>query len=242
MTQARLGPRSLRAAPYPAIQLLEDRLSVLGALLVIANLPELFGGKCIQTRGDLFHVQLVVALDGKPGLPNALLGVGDWDVEQLRIAAKHLLGHLLEGLLLLLGLLLEGLLLLLGLLHPLLCSLLEGLLLLLGLPREVGAGGVEKLHVGVDQLLGHLLGVLLLLLDLFGQRAHRAEPLRLGALRVLGRLFHPRAHVPVHHVISLPNLSLQSPYVYPAKGIANPGPRTYAHEIAQRPILLRTSP
>src|SRR5215212_6768479 len=118
MTQARLGPRSLRAAPYPAIQLLEDRLSVLGALLVIANLPELFGGKCIQACGDLFHGQLVVALDGKPGVPHALLGVGDGDVEQLGVAAHDLLGHLLEGLLLLLGLLLEALLLLLGLLHP----------------------------------------------------------------------------------------------------------------------------
>jgi hypothetical protein len=61
---ARLGPRSLRAAPYPAIELLQDRLSVLGALLVIANLPKLFGGKCIQMRRDLFHAQFVVALDG----------------------------------------------------------------------------------------------------------------------------------------------------------------------------------
>ena len=38
MTPTRLGTRSLRAAPYPAIQLLEYRLSVLVALLVIANL------------------------------------------------------------------------------------------------------------------------------------------------------------------------------------------------------------
>jgi hypothetical protein len=60
------------------------------------------------------------------------------------------------------------LLLLLGLLHPLLGRLLEGLLLLLGLSREVGTRGVKELHVGVDQLLDHLLGVLLLLLDLFG--------------------------------------------------------------------------
>jgi hypothetical protein len=67
-----------------------------------------------------------------------------------------------------LGLLLEGLTLLLGLLHPLLDRLLEGLLLLFGLSREVGSGGVKQLHVGVHQLLGHLLGVLLLLLDLLG--------------------------------------------------------------------------
>jgi hypothetical protein len=45
----RLGLRPLRAAPYlratlyPAIQLLEDRLAVLVALLVIAHLPKIFG-------------------------------------------------------------------------------------------------------------------------------------------------------------------------------------------------------
>src|SRR5215203_252218 len=141
--------RSLRAAPYPAIQLREDRLSVLGALLVIANLPELFGGECIQTRVDILHGQLVVALDGEPGVPETLLGVGERDVQQLRIAAKHLLSHLLEGLLLLLSLLLEGLPLLLGLLHPLPGRLLEGLLLPLGLAREVGTRGIKELHVGV---------------------------------------------------------------------------------------------
>ena len=43
MTPTRLGPRSLRATPYPTIQLLENRFSVLGALLVIANLPKVFG-------------------------------------------------------------------------------------------------------------------------------------------------------------------------------------------------------
>jgi hypothetical protein len=69
-------------------------------------------------------------------------------------------------LLLLLGLLLEGLLLLVGLLHPLLGRLLEGLLLLLGLRGEVGPRGVKELHVGVHHLLDHLLGVLLLPLDL----------------------------------------------------------------------------
>src|SRR5215213_2305380 len=195
---ARLGSRSLGgAAPYPAIQLLQDRLAVLGALLVIANLPELFGGKCIQACGDLFHVQIIVALYGELGIPYALLGVGDGDVEQLSVAAHDLLGHLLEGLPLLLGLLLEGLLLGLGLLHPLLGRLLDGLLLLLGLPGEVGTGGVKEPHVGVHQLLGHLLGVLLLLFDLLGQGLHRAEPLRLGTLR---RVIHPTARrVPIHH-------------------------------------------
>jgi hypothetical protein len=67
-----------------------------------------------------------------------------------------------------LGLLLESLLLLLGLFHPLLGCLLDGLLLLLGLPRKEGTRGIKELHVGVDQLLGHLLGVLLLFLDLLG--------------------------------------------------------------------------
>src|SRR5215210_2169245 len=101
----------------------------------------------------LLHGQLVVALDRELSVPKPLLGVREGDVEQLRIAAKHLLGHLLEGLLLLLSLLLEGLPLLLGLLHPLLGRLLEALLLLFGLPREVGAGGVKELHVRVHQLL-----------------------------------------------------------------------------------------
>ena len=41
-------------------------------------------------------------------------------------------------------------------------------MLLLGLPGEVGTRGVQELHVGVHELLGHLLGVLLLLLDLLG--------------------------------------------------------------------------
>jgi hypothetical protein len=52
-TPTRLGLRPLRvraapylrATPYPAIQLLEDRLAVLVALLVIANLPKIFGGE-----------------------------------------------------------------------------------------------------------------------------------------------------------------------------------------------------
>jgi len=64
-------------------------------------------------------------------------------------------------------LLLEGLLLVLSLLDPLLGRLLEGLLLL-DLRGEVGTGSVKQLHVGVDKLLGHLLGVLRLFLDLLG--------------------------------------------------------------------------
>src|SRR5215218_4195775 len=119
-------------------------------------------------RRDLFHAQFVVALDRELSVSKALLGVGERDVEQLRIAAKHLLSHLLEGLLLLFSLLLEGLPLLLGLLHPLLGRLLEALLLLLGLSTEVCTRSVKQLHVDVQQLLDHLLGVLLLFLDLLG--------------------------------------------------------------------------
>src|SRR5215208_7654484 len=53
---ARLGSRSLRgAAPYPAIKLLEDRLSVLVALLVIANLSEVFAGETVQTCREFVH-------------------------------------------------------------------------------------------------------------------------------------------------------------------------------------------
>src|SRR5215217_7332961 len=135
---------------------------------------------------------------GKLSVLEALLGVGEGDVEKLGVGAHDLLSHLLEGLLLLLSLLLEGLLLLLGLLHPLLGGLLEGLLLLLGLPRDVGAGGVKQLHVGVDQLLGHLLGVLLLL-DLLCQRAQRVEPLLPGLLRHLPC----PVHASLGHIFSL---------------------------------------
>src|SRR5215208_5159991 len=133
--------RSLRATPYPAIQLLEDRLAVLVALLVITYLPKVLGRERPQTRADLLHSEFVVALYGELSVLEALLGVGEGDVEKLRVGA-----------------------------HDLLSDLLEGLLLLLGLPRDVGAGGVEQPHVGVDQLLGHQLGVLLLLLDLLCQR------------------------------------------------------------------------
>src|SRR5829696_6998518 len=221
MTPSRLGTDSLGAASYPAIQLLQDRLPVLVALLVVANLPELFGRERPKALVDLFHGQLVVALDGELSIPKALLGVRERDVEKLRIAAHDLLGHLLEGLLLLLGLLLEGLLLGLGLLHPLLGRLLDRLLLLLGLSGEVGTGGVEQLHVGVHQLLGHLLGVLLLLFDLLGEGLHRAEPLSLGSLRIA---FQPATGVPIHHAISSRNYRLRKSLVYPYEGFLNLGP------------------
>src|SRR5215203_5041528 len=246
MTPSRLGTDSLGAASYPAIQLLQDRLPVLVALLVVANLPELFGRERPKALVDLFHGQLVVALDRELSIPYALLGVGERDVEKLRIAAHDLLGHLLEGLLLLLSLLLEGLLLGLGLLHPLLGGLLDGLLLL-GLPREVGAGGVEKLHVGVHQLLGHLLGVLLLFLDLLGQGLHRAQPLRLGALCPV---IHPAARrVPIHLVISLPSIACRVPCV-PVDGASEPrcltrrsptGPLGALFTGVRRRVFLRSS-
>jgi hypothetical protein len=98
------------------------------------------------------------------------------DVEHLHERVHRFLEHLLKGLLLLLGLLLEHLLLLLGLLHPLLDRLLEGLLLLFGLPGGVGTWGVQELHVGVHQLLHHLLEILLLLEDLLGELLHLAKP------------------------------------------------------------------
>src|ERR687889_2556430 len=98
------------------------------------------------------------------------------DVEHLHVGVHRFLHHLLEGLLLLLGLLLKHLLLLLGLLHPLLGCLLEGLLLLFGLLGSVRTWGAEQLHVGVHQLLHHLLGILLLLLDLLGELLHLAKP------------------------------------------------------------------
>src|SRR5215213_5352865 len=131
--------RPLRATPYLAIKLLEDRLSVLGALLVVTHHPQIVGGKATDAPGDLLHGKFVVALDGELGVLKALLGVGEGDVPKLRVGAHYLLGHLLEG-----------------------------LLLLLGLSREVGTGGVKELHVSVHQLLDHLLGGLLLSLDLLG--------------------------------------------------------------------------
>src|ERR671916_1245289 len=165
------------ARPYPAVELLQNRVAVLVALLVVTDHPELLGGEAGDLTGDLLGVQAVVVVDREPRLPQALLGVGEGDVEELGVGAHDLLGHLLEGLLLLLGLLLEGLLLFLGLLHPLLGRLLQGLLLLFGLSREVGTRGVKELHVGIHHLLDHLLGVLLLLLDLLGETLQHTEPL-----------------------------------------------------------------
>src|SRR5215210_7374263 len=109
------------------------------------------------------------------GKVHPFLQVGVRDVEHLHVGVHRLLHHLLERLLLLLSLLLEHLLLLLGLLHPLLSHLLEGLLLL-SLSRDVGTRSVKQLHVGVHQLLHHLLVILLLLLDLLGQGLHLAKP------------------------------------------------------------------
>src|SRR3712207_128611 len=95
--------RSLRTAPYLAIELLQDGAAVLVALLVVAHHPELLDGEAAKTPGDLLHGQLVVALDGELGRPQPFLGVRDGDAEELRDRAQNLLGHLLEGLLLLLG-------------------------------------------------------------------------------------------------------------------------------------------
>src|SRR5918997_820284 len=118
------------ARPYPAVELLQNRVAVLVALLVVTDHPELLGGEAGDLTRDLVGVQAVVVLYREPRLPQALLGVGEGDVEELGVGAHDLLGHLLEGLLLLLGLLLEGLPLLLGLLHaePLLPGLLRRLL------------------------------------------------------------------------------------------------------------------
>src|SRR5829696_3040375 len=107
----------LRAAPYPAIELLKDRLSVLVSLLVVAHYPELVCGEVAKTTGDLLHGQLVVALDREPGSSHPFLSIGDRDAQELRVGAQHFLGHLLEGLLLLLSLLLEGLALFVDLLR-----------------------------------------------------------------------------------------------------------------------------
>src|SRR5919206_310517 len=100
-------------------------------------------------------------------------------------------------------------LLLLGLLHPLLGELLEGLLLLLGLPGGVGAGGTKQLHVGVHELLDHLLGVVLLLLDLLGELLHLAKPFP----SPFRRLHSPVLTVLAHRTL-LPYLALCSWLIY----------------------------
>src|SRR5215212_987204 len=223
MVRLPVSLKSLRAAPYLAVELLQDRVAVLVALLVIAHHPKLFCGEAAKTTGDLLHSQLVIALDGELGGAQPFLGVREWDVEKLRDRAQHFLGHLLEGLLLLLGLLLERLPLLLGLLHPLLGRLLEGLLLLLGLRGEVGPRGVKELHVGVHHLLNHLLGVLLLRLDLLRQGLQHAEPLLPGLFRrSLRRALSPTVRVSVPHRLLLATLTFRN-FVYPLRELRNPG-------------------
>src|ERR687893_683061 len=215
------------ARPYPAVELLQDRVAVLVALLVVTDHPELFGGEAGDLTRDLVDVQAVVVVDREPRLPQALLGVGEGDVEELGIGAHDLLGHLLEGLLLLLGLLLEGLPLLLGLLHPLLGRLLQGLLLLLGLAGDVRTRGVQELHVGLHHLLGHLLACLLLALYLFGERLQHAQPLLPGLLR---RLLH-RVHALLCHIRSLlVGLTLES--VVPVLGRIGTSPVRRPYGIA----------
>src|SRR5215217_4282774 len=53
--------RLLLGSPYLAIHLLEERVALLVALLVIANLLQLLHGKVVQASRDLLHVHLVVA-------------------------------------------------------------------------------------------------------------------------------------------------------------------------------------
>src|SRR5215207_6610303 len=53
--------RLLVGSPYLAIHLLEERVALLVALLVIANLLQLLHGKVVQASRDLLHVHLVVA-------------------------------------------------------------------------------------------------------------------------------------------------------------------------------------
>src|SRR3712207_7133939 len=95
----------------------------------------------------------------------------------------------------------------------LLGRLLEGLLLLLGLPGEIGTGGVKELHVGIHHLLDHLLGVLLLPLDLLCQCLQHAQPL-LGAFRPsLCCTPYSIVGVSVHHHLLLATPSLQIPCI-----------------------------
>src|SRR5215217_2624437 len=51
---------SLRVGPYLAVNLLDQGLAVLVLLLVLADLPELLGGKALKPLGDLRDRQLVV--------------------------------------------------------------------------------------------------------------------------------------------------------------------------------------
>src|ERR687897_639328 len=62
----------LRVGPYLAVDLLDEGLTILVALLVLADLLELLGGETVEPLGDLFDGQLIVvrglqgAEDGGP--------------------------------------------------------------------------------------------------------------------------------------------------------------------------------
>src|SRR5215208_1039112 len=51
---------SLRVGPYLAVDLLDQGLAVLDPLFVLADLPELLGGKAVQPLGDLRYGQLII--------------------------------------------------------------------------------------------------------------------------------------------------------------------------------------
>jgi len=106
-----------------------------------------------------------------------------------------------------LGLLLERALLLLGLPHGLLGELLEVLLLLLGELCQVGPLGVEQLYVRVHEFLGHLLGDLLLPLDLLGQALHGVDPSLGSPLQVPLKVSHAFLR---HRYVLSPLLALPS--------------------------------
>ena len=55
LVRLRVSLRSLRAASYPAIQLFEDRVAILVALLVVAHHPEFFCREPTKASGDLVH-------------------------------------------------------------------------------------------------------------------------------------------------------------------------------------------
>jgi len=58
--------------PFPAIELPQDLVAVLVALLMVAHHPKILNGEAAEMAGDLLHGQLVVALMGNwadRGLP-----------------------------------------------------------------------------------------------------------------------------------------------------------------------------
>src|SRR3712207_7860293 len=83
------SPRSSSACSYPAIELFQNRVAVLVALLVVAHDPELFCREAAETPGDLLHGQLVVAFDGELGGPQSLLGVRERDRKSTRLNSSH---------------------------------------------------------------------------------------------------------------------------------------------------------